>query len=47
MSPLQNDPYVMHKKFDMTVVTPEALERMSFLEKYEGFCIDLIQVPIC
>ena len=39
----QNDPYVMWKKFDPPI-TPEALERMSFEEKYEGFCVDLIKV---
>ena len=43
---MQNDPYVMHKKFDPPI-TPEALERMSFEEKYEGFCVDLIKVLIC
>lgn len=36
----------MHKKFDPPI-TPEALERMSFEEKYEGFCVDLIKVLIC
>ena len=39
----QNDPYVMHKRFDPPI-SPEALERMSFEEKYEGFCVDLIKV---
>lgn len=42
-SSTQNDPYVMDKKFDPPI-TPEALERMSFEEKYEGFCVDLIKV---
>jgi len=37
-----NDPYVMGKLFD-TPITPEALQRMSFEEKYEGFCVDLIK----
>jgi len=36
-----NDPYVMHKI--LPDVTPEALQRMSFKEKYEGFCLDLIK----
>ena len=40
---IQNDPYVMHKRFDPPI-SPEALERMSFEEKYEGFCVDLIKV---
>ena len=40
---VQNDPYVMHKRFDPPI-SPEALERMSFEEKYEGFCVDLIKV---
>jgi len=39
-----NDPYVMHKKFPPeSQPSPEALERMSFEEKYEGFCVDLIK----
>eukprot|EP00092_Neocalanus_flemingeri_P003937 GFUD01004238.1.p1 GENE.GFUD01004238.1~~GFUD01004238.1.p1 ORF type:complete len:922 (+),score=208.49 GFUD01004238.1:310-3075(+) len=37
-----NDPYVMKKIFDPPV-SPEALQRMSFEEKYEGFCVDLIK----
>jgi len=37
-----NDPYVMHKLFD-PMPSPEALQRMSFEEKYEGFCIELIK----
>jgi len=37
-----NDPYVMEKIFAKDV-TPEAKARMSFLEKHEGFCIDLIK----
>jgi len=37
-----NDPYVMHKIFDPPI-SPEALQRMSFEEKYEGFCVDLIK----
>jgi len=37
-----NDPYVMEREFDHTV-TQEAKARMSFLERYEGFCIDLIK----
>ena len=43
---MQNDPYVMHKKFPDPQPSPEALERMSFEEKYEGFCVDLIKVPL-
>ena len=39
---LQNDPYVMEKTFE-TKITPETLNRLSFLERYEGFCIDLIK----
>ena len=27
-------------------VTPESKERMSFEERYEGFCVDLIKVGI-
>ena len=38
----QNDPYVMEKIFDQHV-TAENKARMSFLERYEGFCIDLIK----
>ena len=41
----QNDPYVMHKLFDPPI-SPEALQRMSFEEKYEGFCVDLVKVPL-
>ena len=41
-SVLQNDPYVMEKTFE-TKITPETLNRLSFLERYEGFCIDLIK----
>lgn len=37
-----NDPYVMHKMFDPPYAA-EALQRMSFEEKYEGFCIELIK----
>merc|ERR1719228_1083659 len=37
-----NDPYVMAKIFDPPIA-PEALQRMSFKEKYEGFCIELIK----
>jgi len=37
-----NDPYVM-KKSQGPEVTPEALARMSFEEKYEGFLVDLIK----
>jgi len=37
-----NDPYVMKKIFD-PAKEPEALKRMSFEEKYEGFCVDLIK----
>merc|ERR1719410_2589432 len=36
------DPYVMHKIFDPPIA-PEALQRMSFEEKYEGFCVDLVK----
>ena len=39
----QNDPYVMERIFDHTV-TMETKARMTFLERYEGFCIDLIKV---
>ena len=39
----KNSPYVMEKEFDSTV-TPEAKARFSFLERYEGFCVDLIKV---
>jgi len=38
-----NDPYVMHKVFKKGTVTQEALKRMSFEEKYEGFCVELIK----
>merc|ERR1712080_692147 len=37
-----NDPYVM-KKTQGPEVTPGALARMSFDEKYEGFLVDLIK----
>jgi len=37
-----NSPYVMEKVFDATV-TAEAKARFSFLERYEGFCVDLIK----
>ena len=43
---IQNDPYVMHKIFDTTKFSPEALARMSFEEKYEGFCVELIKVRL-
>ena len=33
----------MHKIFDPPI-SPEALQRMSFEEKYEGFCVDLVKV---
>jgi hypothetical protein len=33
----------MERIFDYPV-TPEAKERMSFEERYEGFCVDLIKV---
>ena len=33
----------MEKVFDATV-TAEAKARFSFLERYEGFCVDLIKV---
>jgi hypothetical protein len=35
----------MERIFDYPV-TPEAKERMSFEERYEGFCVDLIKVHI-
>jgi hypothetical protein len=35
----------MERIFDYPV-TPEAKERMSFEERYEGFCVDLIKVNI-
>ena len=38
----QNSPYVMEKEFDPEI-TEEAKNRLSFLERYEGFCIDLIK----
>ena len=38
-----NEPYVMTRKSIGPEVTPEALERYSFLERYEGFCVDLIK----
>ena len=34
----------MHKVFKKGTVTQEALKRMSFEEKYEGFCVELIKV---
>merc|ERR1719341_465990 len=37
-----NSPFVMEKEFDSTV-TAEAKARFSFLERYEGFCVDLIK----
>merc|ERR1719150_1450363 len=37
-----NSPYVMEKEFGPEV-TEEAKNRMSFLERYEGFCVDLIK----
>jgi len=37
-----NSPYVMEKEFGPEV-TQEAKDRMSFLERYEGFCVDLIK----
>ena len=33
----------MHKIFNPPI-SPEALQRMSFEEKYEGFCVDLVKV---
>ena len=33
----------MHKIFHPPI-SPEALQRMSFEEKYEGFCVDLVKV---
>ena len=37
----------MHKIFDPPI-SPEALQRMSFEEKYEGFCVDMVKVDfIC
>jgi len=39
---VMNDPYVMSKIFE-PAISPEALQRMSFEEKYEGFCVDLIK----
>ncbi len=39
----QTAPFVMERIFDYPV-TPEAKERMSFEERYEGFCVDLIKV---
>ena len=36
----------MEKKFDSTV-TMEGKARFSFLERYEGFCVDLIKVIMC
>ena len=35
----------MHKIFDPPI-SPEALQRMSFEEKYEGFCVDLVKVNL-
>ena len=35
----------MERIFDYPV-TPEAKERMSFEERFEGFCVDLIKVKI-
>ena len=40
---LQTAPFVMERIFDYPV-TPEAKERMSFEERFEGFCVDLIKV---
>ena len=37
-----NSPYVMEKTFGPEV-TAEAKARYSFLERYEGFCVDLIK----
>jgi ionotropic kainate glutamate receptor 2 len=38
-----NSPYVMEMEFEGLEMTPEAKERLSFLERYEGFCVDLIK----
>ena len=35
----------MEKEFGPTV-TDEAKARFSFLERYEGFCVDLIKVKV-
>ena len=35
----------MHKLFDPPI-SPEALQRMSFEEKYEGFCVDMVKVEL-
>ena len=35
----------MEREFDHTV-TPDSKARMSFLERYEGFCIDMIKVTV-
>ena len=37
-----NDPYVMEKE-SATKLNIETRNRLSFLERYEGFCIDLIK----
>lgn len=39
----QNSPYVMEKDDLDPDMTPEAKSRLSFLERYEGFCVDVIQ----
>ena len=40
---LQTEPFVIEREFDYPV-SLEAKERMSFQERYEGFCVDLIKV---
>ena len=37
-----NDPYVMEKE-SATKLNIETRNRLSFLERYEGFCVDLIK----
>ena len=37
-----NDPYVMEKE-EAKLLNIETRNRLSFLERYEGFCVDLIK----
>ena len=39
----KTEPFVIERIFDYPV-SPEAKERMSFEERFEGFCVDLIKV---